>query len=149
MPDEDWATAIGNMYRKCDEVWTCGSWHMQTDRQTHHNISVPYWCCIKTIKTQPNQNILNATGKCKVAWEYTAMVKYQLFSMQIRNNTQLWPILANIPGKSVAISDRSRDPWNNTFFTRLLKANISCNKEYSLKFLKIRQNIASEQTVNV
>jgi len=29
---EDWATAMGNVYRKLCEVWKCGLWCMQVDR---------------------------------------------------------------------------------------------------------------------
>jgi len=35
LPETDWATATGNMYRKFGECWTCGSGDTFADRQTH------------------------------------------------------------------------------------------------------------------
>ena len=51
LPEEDRATAIGNMHKKFREDRTCSSedmiadreTHIQTDRQTHHNTPLRYY----------------------------------------------------------------------------------------------------------
>ena len=58
-------------------------------------------------------------------------------------------ILENIPGKTAAISDRSREPWNRTFLTRLLRDNINCNKKITATIVNSKMDISINYDSNV
>jgi len=38
--EEDWATTAGNINRKFDEVWVCGSWNTCADRRTDRQTDI-------------------------------------------------------------------------------------------------------------
>jgi len=44
LPEEDRATAIGNMHRKTDKNCACGSGDMLADRQTHPDVLITILC---------------------------------------------------------------------------------------------------------